>query len=596
MISVSAITLNSLFKETKHIYVLILLASVLLTGSCKSKKHTQTSAIPAVKESNLPNADLTQARIGFLYVDACLERKKGNLQEALKLFEECKKIDPNDPAVRYELATVYKLLGLNDQALLNAKFSAESVPKNEWYQLLLIDCYNATRQYPQAVRVREALIKNFPSKNEFKEDLAIEYAVMGLYDKSYKIYDDLEKTYGINEQLSLNKVKLLKSQKKNKEAEAELKRLLESNTSEVRFHAYLAEFYLESNELEKAKERYDAILKLDPNNPEIHLALHNYYSAKGDEKEAYTHLKQAFLNPDLDLETKTSIVGSFYGRAEAHEPQAFEHGVELAIIMLEVHPNATESNALYGDFLRLDKKPKEAAVYYYKAAMNEKRDFRVWDNLLYMDYELRQFDSLEHHSAKAIDLFPSQPVNYKYNGIANTELKNYKKAGSVLKDGMEFVVENSQRVDFLSLMGDAYFYSKDYEQSNKAFEEALRFDSDNTYVLNNYAYYLSLRGVDLEKAERLSKKANTLRPNDRNYLDTYAWILYQQKKYAEAEEWLEKAAAMGPKSPTILEHYGDVLYKMNKQAEALKQWEAAKVSGGNSPELTNKIKTKKLND
>lgn len=69
---------------------------------------------------------------------------------------------------------------------------------------------------------------------------------------------------------------------------------MESNTSEVRFHAYLAEFYLESNELEKAKEMYDAILKLDPNNPEIHLALHNYYSAKGNEKEAYTHLKQAF--------------------------------------------------------------------------------------------------------------------------------------------------------------------------------------------------------------------------------------------------------------------------------------------------------------
>jgi len=121
-------------------------------------------------------------------------------------------------------------------------------------------------------------------------------------------------------------------------------------------------------------------------------------------------------------------------------------------------------------------------------------------------------------------------------------------------------------------------------------------ESDNPYVLNNYAYYLSLRNENLDKAEKLSKRANELRPNDRSYLDTYGWILFQQKKYPEAEEYLRKAANMGPKNPTILEHYGDVLFKLNKSAEALKQWEAAKQSGGNSEALTNKIKNKKLND
>lgn len=581
----------------KHIFLFVLtLAFVTGLNSCKGKKATGSSETHALKGADIPNSDLNQARIGFKYVDACLERKKGNLQEALKLFEECRKIDPNDPAIRYELGTLYKLLGFNEQALLNAKFCAEAVPKNEWYQLLLIDCYNTTRQYPQAVKVREALVKNFPEKNDFKEDLAIEYAVMGLYDKSYKVYDELEKTYGLNEQLTLNKVKLLKSQKKTKEAEAELKKLSDSNPSETRYYGYLAEFYLEANEIEKAKGMFDKILGVDPDNAEVQVALHNYYSSKGNEKEAFEHLKKAFVNPDLDLETKTNILGSFYGRAEAREPKAYEQGLELAEIMMEVHPGATESNALYGDFLRLGKKPKEASFYYFRAASTEKRDFRIWDNLLYMDYELRQFDSLEHHSARAIEIFPSQPNNYKYNGIANTELKNYKKAAMVLKDGMEFVIDNSQRLDFLSLMGDAYYYLQDYAKSNNAFEEALKINSDNTYVLNNYAYYLSLRGADLEKAERLSKRANDLRPNDRNYMDTYAWILYQQKRYKEAEELLAKAAVMGPKSPTILEHYGDVLFRLNKPADALKQWEAAKQSGGNSAELLQKIKTKKLND
>ena len=84
-ISASVIILNSLFKQTKHIVSgLIPLASFTLAISCKSKKHTQASAVPAVKDANLPNDDLNQARIGFQYVDACLQRKKGNLPEALK--------------------------------------------------------------------------------------------------------------------------------------------------------------------------------------------------------------------------------------------------------------------------------------------------------------------------------------------------------------------------------------------------------------------------------------------------------------------------------------------------------------------------------
>lgn len=584
--------------RTRTYNFLSLALIVLLTVfvSCKTKKEAASVKNPAIKGNDLPGSELSYAKMGYLYVEACLQRKKGNLQEALRMFEECRKIEPKDPAIYYELATLYKLLGSNEQALAYARISADANPANEWYQLLLIDCYNATKQYAQAVKTREALIKKFPERTEFREDLAIEYAVMGMYDKSYKIYEDLEKTYGINEQIILNKVKLLKSQKKTKEAEAELKKLSASNPSEPLYYGYLAEFYQEQNDLENAKLMYDKIQQLDPNNPEINLALHNYYSAKGNDELAYENLKKAFLNPDLDIETKTTILSSFYTRAESGEKGAFEHGVELAVIMLETHPQSTQANAMYGDFLRFDKKIKEASIYYYKAALNERKDFRVWDNLLFIDYQLHQFDSLEHHSAKALELFPSLPSNYKYNGIANTELKNYKIAIQSLKDGMEFASDNSQRLDFLSLLGDAYYYAKDYPKSDASFEEALKISSDNTYVLNNYAYYLSLRSENLERAEKLSKRANELRPDDRSYLDTYGWILFQQKKYPEAEFFLEKAARMGPKNATILEHYGDALFKMNKAGDALKQWEAAKLNGGNSESLANKIKSKKLND
>lgn len=569
---------------------------MLLFVSCKGRKAVTDGKGDETPKGTSSAAD--EKRFAAMYVDGCAERMKGNLEQALKLFTECNRIDPSSIPVKYELATIYKLLGVNDQALLNAKICAQAEPKNEWYQLLLIECYNSLKQYNQSIKLRENLVKNFPARSEFKEELAYQYQIMGYYDKAFKIYDDLEKQMGINEQISLNKTKLLKNQKKFKEAEAELIRLSESNPDEPRYYSYLADFYLEQNDFEKAKKMYDKILLVDPDNPVVNLALHDYYSAQGKIAEAFEYLKKAFLNPDLDVFTKETIAQSFYKRIDSPDGATYkENGMELARIMLQVHPQTPEANGIYADFLMLDKKFREAAPYYYKAATSEKSNLRSWNQLLKVEYELGRFDSLENHSFRAIELFPNNPNVYFYNGIANMELKNYKKAAQSLKDGLEFVVDNKAlMIDFYAGLGDAYNYTGEYEKSDKAFEDALKIDSDNTFVLNQYAYYLSLRKENLERAEKLSKKANELQPDNRKYMDTYGWILYQQKKYKEAEEWLEGAAKLGPKNATILEHYGDVLFKLNKVSEAVKQWENARAAGGTSESLLKKIKEKHLND
>lgn len=523
---------------------------------------------------------------------------KGNLQEALKLFLACKEIAPANPAVNYELGTVYKMLGVNDLALASAKMAATADAGNEWYQLLLVECYNANRQYGQAVKVRENLVKNFPERADFKEDLAIQYAIVGQYEKALKVYNEMEKALGVSELITMNKVKLLKEQKKVREMETELLRLQQSDKGETRYYSYLADFYMENNEPEKAKAMYDQIIAIDPNNPLINLALHDYYSAQGKGAEAFACLKKAFQNPDLDLGTKASITDRFYKHAlEYNDVQSQENGMELAKIMIQLHPKSAEANLAYADFLSLDKSLREAAKHYYISATVSKSNFLTWNKLLALDYELQNSDSLEHHSDQAMSLFPGQPSNYLYNGIANMQLKNYKKATRSLNDGLEYVSDNKTlMMDFYKSLGDAYNYLKDYENSDRAFENALKIDADNTYVLNNYAYFLSLRSEHLEKAEKLSRRSNELRPNDRNYMDTYGWILYQQKKYKEAEEWLSGAAKLGPKNPNILEHYGDVLFRLNKPELALLQWNAAQKAGGASESLLKKIKDKKLND
>ncbi len=148
---------------------------------------------------------------------------------------------------------------------------------------------------------------------------------------------------------------------------------------------------------------------------------------------------------------------------------------------------------------------------------------------------------------------------------------------------------------FYANLGDAYYRDKQMEKSDSAYERALEINPNDTYVLNNYSYYLSLRNVDLDKAQAMSRKANELDPNNGNSQDTYAWILYASAKYVDAKEWIEKALQNGgEKNAVILEHYGDILFKLNEKNKALEYWIKAKEAGKGSDFLEKKINEKTL--
>jgi len=252
---------------------------------------------------------------------------------------------------------------------------------------------------------------------------------------------------------------------------------------------------------------------------------------------------------------------------------------------------------LYAEFLLRENNLASASTYLSKAANLNTANYDTWDKLLLTDIELSRLDSLEIHSRKALELFPSQPMVYYYNGYANLQLKHYAKALRALSDGAELVNgNNSLLLRFLSTAGDAAFYAGQFETAFKNYEDALKIDPDNTYVLNNYAYFLSLRNTQLEKAEKLSKRSLELKPDEKNYMDTYGWILYRQKKYLEAELWLAKASTTSSANANILEHYGDALFQNKKTDLAIEQWKAALEVDKSNEKLQEKIKCKCLNE
>jgi Tfp pilus assembly protein PilF len=222
--------------------------------------------------------------------------------------------------------------------------------------------------------------------------------------------------------------------------------------------------------------------------------------------------------------------------------------------------------------------------------------YLVWEQLLFVESELNDTDALLRESKQAIQLFPEQPLPYLFAGGGHYQKKEWEECIDVLEKGLFFVVNNiAMEAQFYAYLGDAYNQLDNHEKSDEAYENVLKLDPDNDYVLNNYAYYLSLRKENLEKAAEMAKRATELRPNSPANQDTYGWVLYQLGKYEEAKVWIGKAIAdEEAASGVILEHYGDVMWQLGDTDNALEYWLKAKEKGDGSDLLDQKIQEKRL--
>jgi tetratricopeptide (TPR) repeat protein len=195
---------------------------------------------------------------------------------------------------------------------------------------------------------------------------------------------------------------------------------------------------------------------------------------------------------------------------------------------------------------------------------------------------------------KIMPLFPDYPTAYLLHGVACRQLKVYQVGLGFAQLGVSMASDETMLIQMLSSLGDMAHYAGKFETSDSAFEAVLSIAPSNSMALNNFAYFLSLRNVDLDKAANMSKRSIELDPGNPSNLDTYAWILYMRGEYLEAKKQILKSLELSPNNAEVVEHFGDILYRLNEVEDANVQWKKAKVLGGSSNELDAKIKNKSL--
>lgn len=561
-------------------------------------------SLPASSQSNKEKRKQKQKELtekqkyeeANLFAKGLIAKETGNHELSLELFEQALGINPNDPAACYEIARVLSGFGRNDEALIYAERSLNLVPDNIWYKAFFAKMSRINENYKDYVKAYEEIVEVNPNDLNFIYELAFAYQFTGDYANAITAYGKVEELVGVNERITTQKTDFYVKLGKAEEAIAEYEKLIATNPDDPRYYALMAEFCSKNGLDNKAVWAYEKIVETNPDDPYVHISLADYYDKKGEKEKSYNELKLGLSNPLLDLKTKINLLVGYY-RGELNEEQK-KQALELSEILMDVHKDDPMANTFYASMLYENGEFEKARPLFRSIVKTGSANYVIWEQLLFCDLYLEDYSMLGEDSEECIDYFPNYPLPYFFAGVGNFQVKDFVKAKAFLESGKEFVVNNNALLEqFYSTLGDTYNELENYDASYQAYDKVLKINPDNSVVLNNYAYYLSLRNHDLDKAKEMAEKSVGIDPYNSNNLDTYAWVLYQLEEYSEALEWIKKAYNnSGSASGVVLEHYGDILFRIGNKDEALEYWKLAREKQDFSEFLDKKIKDKKLYD
>ena len=565
-----------------YLMAVLFLVSCLLTLKASAQK-------PASKPMNA----LDSTMVKQLFFSALHEKTIDNTKLATEMFERILQTDPANAASLYELANLRKRQNnyAGAQPLLEKAVSIS--PDNEWYWVALADSYEKSNSINKLENVFNQLIRINPDKPDYYFDKANAYLLLKRYDDALKVYNQLEQLTGPSDDILASRQKIYLKQGKIDQAAAELEKAIADNPDQIRYYLLLSEIYNSNGLNDKALKVLQQAEKLNSNNGMVHLALADVYRDKKDKDASFNQLILAFSIPDISIDQKIRIIAGYFPKFP--DPNAKASALELSRILTVTHPADAKAYAIYGDMLLQNVKNKEARQAYKKSIELNEQVYAVHEQLVRIELSENDMDATIKDGENALSLFPNQGwMNYMV-GVAWAQKKDFKKALGYVKNATSLEIQDKDLLSLsFSLMGDCYHDLKDNKSSDEAYDKALSYNPDNAFTLNNYAYYLSLRNEALDKAAQMSARSNELQPNTASFEDTYAWVLFKQKKYAEAKVWMEKALAHDKdNSSAKYEHYGDILFYLGNTDAAVQNWKKAKDHGNQSPVLDRKINEKK---
>lgn len=513
-----------------------------------------------------------------VFVDAVQNYEDEHYKEAEALLQAIVDADPTNDAAYYYLSLCDYYLGDTKEAEAAMREAVRLDPKNYWYRDRLAVIYSLTGQEELTVDLYEGLLEDYPKKTEIYYNLVNLYARQNRMDKVMETLDQIETIVGKDETTTLARYDILMHQNKPDEA---FKVLEDFNNeySSPQILCMMGDAKLSDFQDSLALTYYDEALALNSETAPAIIGKSEVYRMRRSYGEYFSTLGEFMSASFVPVQMKSQYLSSLTQRLDPRFAQNYQAQLDSIFDTgVRIHPTDSTMLLTAGTyFFRSDRKERAKELFRTNSELYPK-DFNAVAMYIQALSFSEDWEVLAEESDKAFLSFPDEPAFLNMKLMSHFNLKDYP---AVVEDSRRmaelFPKDTAVYVQAYSSMGDGYHLMGEEKLAFKAYEKALKMDPGYAPVLNNYAYYLSLKKKKLSKAYNMSKITVEQEPDNATYLDTFAWILHLQGKTLEAKSFLKHAMLYGGKeSAAILDHYAEVLYALGEYDLAGVYWNMAR--------------------
>ena len=536
--------------------------------------------IVAQQQLSIVNSQLSISRkYDTFFLDAICQQEKGQLDAAFDLLTHCVEIDSTRSEAYYYLAKYYLALKQKDKALEYSKRAAQIEPDNATYQETLANMFVGNHQYDDATQALERLYAANRDRDDVLGMLVQLYEQQADYDHAIDALSRLEVIEGKSERLSYAKSQLYTEMGNKKAAIAEMKALADQYPYDQNYRSLYANALYQNGQEKKAVALYEDILHHEPDNRNAMLAMLDHYRNVKDSVQSAAMMERALLNKNVTQDDRVMLLRQVIADSE-------QQGGDSTRVLQLFHrlldqPQSDADMALFcATYMNLKKMPQDSISRVLERALEIAPDNApVRLQLVSYAWQSEDKDRVIALCQEARQYNPDEMFFYYYQGIAYYQKEQLDDALNAFQNGISVISEQSDPEivsDFYAVMGDILHQKGKEQEAFAAYDSCLVWKDDNIGCLNNYAYYLSERGQQLDKAEQMSYRTIKAEPKNATYLDTYAWILFMQHRYSEAKIYIDQTLQCdSDSSAVLLEHAGDIYYHVGDKEKAVALWQQA---------------------
>lgn len=576
------------------------MAVTVIMAGCGSKgvvaARPEGRSVPVMHLPAISHND--SLRFKMYYYEAVKQQISGNYDAAYDLLEHCIGINPNAAEAYFMLSFYDGILKGDSAAFADVKKASELNPTNNAYLERIGVGYVSMGNLDEAIKAYEKLSRNSPERSDVLDFLAQLYSRQKDYDKMLDVLNRMEALEGASEDLTLAKMRVYSLQGKKEEEYNELKNMSEKHPNDMNYRVMLGNWLLQNGKPDEAGKLYIEVLQAEPENIMARMSMIDYYRTSGQAVRADSLQEVMLVSPKTPVDGKMALMRQVVADNEKNGADS-TLVIDLFKKILKEPQETSDMAQLYAAYLTLKKMPQDSISKVLETVLAISPDnVAARLQLIQAEWNKQDFDRVIELSNQALDYSPDELAFYYFLGFAYIQKDDDDSALEVLRRGVSQINDQSNPSlvsDFYAIMGDILHDKGDDKGAYAAYDSCLQWKDDNYGCLNNYAYYLSVENKDLDKAAQMSYRTVQAEPDNSTFLDTYAWILFMQKKYAEALQYIDMAVKNDTtKSAVIIEHAGDI-HAVNGDIDgAVKYWnEALKAGAENETVLRRKIKLRK---